>query len=164
MSRCFSHFGLEYIIYLLIYSFTHLLIFTYLYTMTLTQILLFLLAIFPGLLISYLIYRLDRYEKEPWWQLAVCFGMGTVLVWVAYHSERLLGHSAYMMTVDMPDIVFLLLDAFIVVGFTEEALKFVAVRGYIFREESFNEPMDGIVYTVLVGMGFATAENIQYIL
>ncbi len=132
--------------------------------MTVTQILLFLLAIFPGLLISYLIYRMDKYEKEPWWQLAICFALGAALVWVAYHVERWLGQSAYMMTVDMPSIVFLFLDAFIVVGFTEEFLKFVAVRGYIFREEAFNEPMDGIVYTVLVAMGFATAENIQYVM
>ena len=141
-----------------------LLIFVYLYIMTMTQILLFLLAVFPGLLISYLIYRVDKYEKEPWWQLAICFALGFALVWVAYHAERILGSSAYMMTVDMPGIVFLLLDVFIVVGFTEEILKFAAVRGYIFREKAFNEPMDGIVYTVLVAMGFATAENIMYVM
>ncbi len=158
------HLSSNTLFHLLIYSSIHLLIFTYLYTMTVMQILLFLLAIFPGLFISYLIYRMDKYEKEPWWHLVICFALGAALVWVAYHTERLLGHSAYTMTIDMPSIVFLLLDAFIVVGFTEEALKFVAVRGYIFRGKAFNEPMDGIVYTVLVGMGFATAENIQYVM
>ncbi len=158
------HLSSNTLFHLLIYSSIHLLIFTYLYTMTVTQILLFLLAIFPGLLISYLIYRLDRYEKEPWWQLTICFVLGASMVWIAYHVERMLGNSAYTMTVDMPSIVFTLLDAFVVVAFTEEILKFAVLRGYIFREESFNEPMDGIVYAVLVAMGFATAENIQYVM
>lgn len=152
------------IIHLLIYSCVHLLIFIYLYSMSTTQILLFLLAIFPGLAISFLVYKMDKYEKEPWWQLAICFGLGAALVWVAYHAERFLGSSAYTMTTDMPGIIFTLLDAFVVVAFTEEVLKFLVLRGYIFREEAFNEPMDGIVYAVLIGMGFATAENVQYVL
>ena len=132
--------------------------------MSTTQILLFLLAIFPGLTISFLIYRMDKYEKEPWWQLAICFSLGAALVWVAYHVERFLGSSAYLMTVDMPTIIFTLIDAFVVVAFTEEILKFLVLRGYIFREKAFNEPIDGIVYAVVIAMGFATAENVQYVL
>ena len=38
--------------------------------------LLLVLAVVPGLLISYLIFRIDKYEQEPWWALALCFALG----------------------------------------------------------------------------------------
>jgi len=132
--------------------------------MTTTEILLFLLAIFPGLAISYSIYRMDKYEKEPWWQLLICFALGVALVWVAFYIERFLETSAYTMTIDMPPIIMTALVAFVVVAFTEELLKFLALRFYIFPKDAFNEPMDGIVYAVLIAMGFATAENIDYVM
>ncbi len=37
------------------------------------------------------------------------------------------------------------------------------LRYYSFTRRSFDEPLDGIVYSVLVSMGFATVENIFYI-
>jgi len=132
--------------------------------MTTTQVLLFLLAIFPGLGISYTIYRMDKYEKEPWQHLIICFALGFLMMPMALYSERFLEDSAYMMSVDMPRIVFTFLVAFVVVGFTEELIKFLALRLYIFPKDAFNEPMDGIVYAVLIAMGFATAENLQYVL
>ncbi len=132
--------------------------------MTTTQILLFLLAIFPGLAISYTIYRMDKYEKEPWYQLLICFVLGMLLMPLAWYPERFLEESAYTMTTDMPRFVFTALVAFVAVALTEELLKFLALRLYIFPKAAFNEPMDGIVYAVLIAMGFATAENLQYVL
>src|SRR5206468_175818 len=32
------------------------------------------------------------------------------------------------------------------------------------RNKAFNEPFDGIIYSVMIGMGFATLENIGYVL
>src|SRR5678810_1209678 len=45
----------------------------------------------------------------------------------------------------------------------EEFSKFVFVRGVLYRNSHFNEPFDGIVYSVMVGMGFATFENIMLV-
>ncbi|MBK7649981.1 MAG: PrsW family intramembrane metalloprotease [Flammeovirgaceae bacterium] len=33
----------------------------------------------------------------------------------------------------------------------------------LYNNKHFNEPFDGIVYSVMVGMGFATFENILYV-
>ena len=48
-------------------------------------------------------------------------------------------------------------------GLTEETLKFLVLYFYIRPKSAFNEPMDAIVYGVLVSLGFATFENITYV-
>ncbi|MES1159913.1 MAG: PrsW family glutamic-type intramembrane protease, partial [Bacteroidota bacterium] len=53
--------------------------------------------------------------------------------------------------------------AFIVVAFSEEGSKFLVLRWYAYPKKNFTEPFDGIVYAVMIGMGFATVENIEYV-
>jgi RsiW-degrading membrane proteinase PrsW (M82 family) len=53
--------------------------------------------------------------------------------------------------------------AFLIVAFSEELMKFIFLRYYIFTKSDFNEPMDGIVYSVSISMGFAAMENILHI-
>jgi RsiW-degrading membrane proteinase PrsW (M82 family) len=54
--------------------------------------------------------------------------------------------------------------AFFVVGLGEELLKYLVVIFYAFKKPSFNEPFDGIVYAVMVSLGFAAFENILYVM
>jgi len=56
----------------------------------------------------------------------------------------------------------LLLLSFVVIALSEELVKFIALIAYPFQKKFFNEPIDGIVYSVMIGMGFATIENIIY--
>ena len=46
---------------------------------------------------------------------------------------------------------------------SEESLKFLALYWYLRPKVEFNEPMDAIVYGVLISLGFATLENIEYV-
>ena len=48
-------------------------------------------------------------------------------------------------------------------GLTEEILKFLVLYFYIMPKSAFNEPMDAIVYGVVVSLGFATFENFSYV-
>ena len=50
-----------------------------------------------------------------------------------------------------------------IAGITEESLKFLALYWYLKPKVEFNEPMDAIVYGVLISLGFATLENIEYV-
>jgi protease PrsW len=50
------------------------------------------------------------------------------------------------------------------VGLIEESLKFFAVRIYAYNSKMFNEPMDGLILGVVAALGFATVENIFYVL
>jgi RsiW-degrading membrane proteinase PrsW (M82 family) len=63
---------------------------------------------------------------------------------------------------ESPDLWTTFIFAFVVVAGSEELVKFLFLRGYIYPKKEFNEPFDGIVYTVMIGMGFATLENILY--
>jgi RsiW-degrading membrane proteinase PrsW (M82 family) len=53
--------------------------------------------------------------------------------------------------------------AFIIVAFSEEGSKYLVLRYYAYPKQTFREPFDGIVYSVMIGMGFATIENIEYV-
>jgi RsiW-degrading membrane proteinase PrsW (M82 family) len=53
--------------------------------------------------------------------------------------------------------------AFAVVAFSEEFVKYLFLRYYIYPKAVFDEPLDGIVYAVMIGMGFATLENVLYV-
>jgi RsiW-degrading membrane proteinase PrsW (M82 family) len=54
--------------------------------------------------------------------------------------------------------------SFCVIAAWEELAKFLFLRFYMYRKDVFNEPFDGIVYGVMIGMGFASFENIFYVL
>jgi protease PrsW len=57
-----------------------------------------------------------------------------------------------------------LLNAFVIAAIPEECAKLCVLMLYSLRTQAFDEPMDGIVYGVVASMGFATMENILYVL
>lgn len=122
--------------------------------------LLLMLAVVPGLLISYLIFRIDKYEQEPWWALALCFVLGGAATVPAIRVERwlfgLVGEAPYDHVLE----VFFL--AFMGVALVEEGIKYLVLMTAAYPGRYFNEPLDGIVYAVLIAMGFATFENLLY--
>ncbi|MEM1323091.1 MAG: PrsW family glutamic-type intramembrane protease [Bacteroidota bacterium] len=123
------------------------------------NILLLLLAILPGLIISYLIYQQDRYDREPRLVLLICFGLGMLITVPAMQMQKLANHYGW----DTGENFWMLIVlSYIVVGFTEEIVKFISLYLYPYRHKAFDEPLDGIVYSVMIGMGFATLENILY--
>jgi len=117
------------------------------------------LAVAPALIICFVIYRIDRYDKESHWQLIICFILGMLVTFPAMHLEAY-GESFGL---NQPGhLGKLILLSFVVVGLTEELAKFVVLIGYAYPRRAFNEPLDGIVYSVMISMGFATLENIIY--
>ncbi len=123
-------------------------------------ILLFILAVFPGLFLSWYIWWRDKHEREPHKYLIACFVFGLLSVIPALLLENLgasLGYGISRNTFST------LVYAVAVIGFSEEFSKFLFLRFYIFPKKEFCEPMDGIVYSVMVSMGFATFENVMYV-
>lgn len=119
----------------------------------------FALAIIPGLLICWYIYHLDKYEKESRFHLAITFAMGMAITYPVLKIESWASYSGW----DNPQNVGItLISAFIVVALTEELSKYLILVAFPYSRPFFNEPMDGIVYAVMISMGFATLENILY--
>lgn len=123
------------------------------------SILLNILAIVPGLLVCYYIYRRDKYEQESRLHLILCFLLG-MLITLPVMSIQVWAHEQGFD--DTSHLGLTLFFSFIVVALSEELLKFLTLVAYPFNRPFFNEPIDGIVYAVMIGMGFATLENILY--
>lgn len=124
-----------------------------------TEIFTYILATIPGLLIAIYIYYKDIHDKEPHKYLIMCFLFGVLSTVPAFYLERWGMSLGYDVS---ESILTTAIFAFIVVAGSEELVKYVFLRGYIYPKEEFDEPLDGIVYAVMIGMGFATAENILY--
>ena len=119
--------------------------------------LLLALAIAPGLAICLYIVLRDIHNIEPWRYLLGSFLLGMLAIVPAYFIETSAG--AYL----PHNVGGILISSFIVIALVEELLKFLIVRYYCYTRPSFDEPLDGIVYSVFVSMGFATLENIAYV-
>ena len=113
-----------------------------------------LFAIFPPLLIAYYVYQKDKYEKEPKSLIIKSFLFGCVGVIPALFLEIF---AKGMFTS-------LFLYVFFGIALVEEGVKYFFLKKYLFKKADFNEPMDGIVYGVMISLGFATVENIAYVL
>ncbi|MES2617565.1 MAG: PrsW family intramembrane metalloprotease [Bacteroidota bacterium] len=120
------------------------------------------LAIAPGIAISLYIYHKDKYDKEPKRLLIAAFLLGIVSTvptifisrWFANLSGLYENHSS---------LVLLLTYSVLGIGLVEELSKFIFVRIF-YKHPAFDHPFDGVVYSVMVSMGFATLENIQYVI
>jgi RsiW-degrading membrane proteinase PrsW (M82 family) len=121
------------------------------------------LAVAPGVAIATYVYSRDKYDREPLKPLLISFLLGAVATVPAMVIESML-KPVLIFTVSNFSIWYNLLLAFVVIAFIEEGIKFTILRYYAYRHKAFNEPFDGIIYSVMISMGFATLENIGYVL
>jgi RsiW-degrading membrane proteinase PrsW (M82 family) len=120
------------------------------------------LAVVPALLLVRYYYRQDRARPEPKGLVVRVFLIGVLSALVAVPLEFLA--SLFQRAFDPRSIAFPLFKAFVVAGLVEEYLKLTVVRLTAWRDPAFDEVMDGIVYTVVAGMGFACLENVLYVM
>lgn len=111
---------------------------------------LLLLAIAPAVFIFLFLYAKDRYEPEPL----------HLVIWI-FFLGCLCTIPAALIEYPFPDDVF---TSSVVAPVVEEGCKFLVVFLFIYRHKEFNEPVDGIVYAMAAALGFATIENIFYVL
>ncbi len=117
------------------------------------------LAILPGLAISYYIYRLDKHERESGWHLLMCFLLGMLITFPAIKLQTWTHGLGFE---EPSDLKLTLFTSFVTISLSEELVKYLALLIFPFRQAFFNEPMDGIIYSVMIAMGFATLENMLY--
>jgi RsiW-degrading membrane proteinase PrsW (M82 family) len=118
------------------------------------------LALAPGAAIGLYIYLKDKHEREPLGLLMRSFFFGILSVFVTLLISSVIGG---FITIDEQSVSEQAVHAFLIVALVEEFSKFIFVRGILYNNSNFNEPFDGIVYSVMVSMGFATFENILYV-
>ncbi len=122
-----------------------------------------LIGFSTSLLFAYILYWLDRYEKEPLLLLGGVFLWGAVIAaGSAFLINTFLGLGIYIFTNSsvLTDIA----TGSIVAPLVEETLKGLAVLAVflVFRNE-FDSILDGIIYAGVAALGFAATENTYYI-
>lgn len=118
------------------------------------------LALAPALALALYIYWKDKHEKEPIGVLVVCFVLGSLGCLPAGFFNQI-GAEVLGFDIDGKNgIAVSFFMAFCVVGFGEELCKYIVLVLYALRKPSFNEPFDGIVYAVMISLGFAALENV----
>ncbi len=115
------------------------------------------IAVTPTILLLIFISRHDVNEKEPAGLLLKLFFLGALSVIPAIILEFVAEFPVY-------DYFDTFAYAFIGVALIEEGVKYAAVKMALKRANSFDEIFDGIIYCVYVSLGFATIENILYVL
>jgi len=119
------------------------------------------LAVAPGIAVCLFIYSLNKYGRGSMRYLVLSFVLG-MLATVPALLVQMLAEDVR----DAPSrhsILSYAWYAYIVVALSEEGSKFLVLRCYAYPKKSFAGPFDGIVYSVMIGMGFATIENIEYV-
>jgi RsiW-degrading membrane proteinase PrsW (M82 family) len=120
-------------------------------------------AAIPAVFYSYLVLRLDRYEREPMRAVIAAFGWGAVAaVLLALVLELITGSVLFAAIGDQDatDVLTLAVGAPLI----EETTKGLALFGmlrYVRRE--IDDVLDGLIYGALIGLGFAMTENILYL-
>jgi RsiW-degrading membrane proteinase PrsW (M82 family) len=123
---------------------------------------LLLLAIAPAMIVILYIYFKDKFEKEPIRFLFKNFMMGAIISVIITLILSIIANQFFPLT-DATSIFQQFIKAFFIVGFVEEFSKYIIVKYYAQKNMEFNEPFDGIVYAVMVSMGFAALENVMYV-
>ncbi len=116
------------------------------------------LAIVPSWLLVHYFHDRDLYP-EPSRVIWATFGFGaliTVPVPIVVFPAMILLPQAEGF------VPFAVQQAFLYAAIPEEFFKLLVLLGYSLRQREFNEPMDGLVYGVVVALGFAALENALY--
>jgi RsiW-degrading membrane proteinase PrsW (M82 family) len=120
--------------------------------------LLFVLAVSPSAFLLWYFYNADKYKRESIRLLGGTFLLGGLFSIVAAVVE-----STYSEPSISAGIFAIFLYFLFGIGLVEEFTKFLSVRIFAYRSRHFDEPMDGIVFGVAAGLGFATIENLFYV-
>ena len=128
------------------------------------NIILLILAILPVVLLGMYIYNKDK-DKEPKKTLFKVFVGGilaavlTVIISILfeYFIPYFSGDSSKY------DGFKLFLYSFFLIGIVEEFCKWILLYIFSYHDREYDELYDMIVYSVFIGLGFASIENILYV-
>ncbi|MBQ5776376.1 MAG: PrsW family intramembrane metalloprotease [Bacteroidaceae bacterium] len=118
-----------------------------------------LLAIVPAVLLIFFIVGKDKKQPEPPGQLVKAFFYGVLSVFVTFAFHKVIDLFIYVGDATVGDMIN---RAFWEAAIPEEMSKLLMLWLLLRKNKYFDEHFDGIVYAVMIGLGFATVENLLY--
>ncbi|WP_322480327.1 PrsW family glutamic-type intramembrane protease [Thermogemmatispora sp.] len=122
------------------------------------------IPLIPALGTLLLVNFIDRFEREPWYLRLATFLWGMVIaIPTAFFIERFI--DSVIMNLLEPGASTILRSALqgLNAGFTEETVKGLGLLLlFLVLRDQFDNITDGIVYSAMIGAGFALVENFSY--
>lgn len=120
-------------------------------------------ALLPALLLGWWIYRKDSMRPEPPQMLFKAFFYGMGSAFLSLVITTIMGAMG-IMVYDLGSYVGAVSTALFAAAVPEEIAKLTMLWIFLRKNPYYDEYFDGIVYAACVGLGFAGAENILYLL
>ncbi len=120
------------------------------------------MALIPAAIWLGFFYEQDRLEPEPKSYVLGVFALGALLaIGIGVPLvDNVFNVSRWLYA----DTTTTIVGGILVVGFTQEFLKYVAVRYSVYNLPEFDEPTDGVVYATAAGLGYATVLNVLFVI
>ncbi|GEL03996.1 glutamic-type intramembrane protease PrsW [Rummeliibacillus sp. G93] len=113
-------------------------------------------SIAPALALFSFFYLRNQMATEPRTTLFHTFIYGAILTFPILFLQFVVNEEKIFSSVLMQDVLFS--------GVVEEFFKWFILLIAIYHHIEFDDPYDGVLYGVSISLGFATVENILYIL
>lgn len=113
-------------------------------------------AIAPGLALLSYFYLRNQMSTEPRRTLVQSFVYGAIITFPILFIQHVLNVEGTISNVFMSTVVF--------TSIVEEFFKWLVIFIVILRHVEFDDPYDGVLYGAAVSLGFATVENVIYLL
>lgn len=121
-----------------------------------------LLSVLPSIVLFIFVWKKDKIEKEPPKLLLKLFLFGAL----STVSAMILGEIFTVITLEFiyeDTLTFAIIDNFILTALIEEGGKYFVLKKCTWKHKAFNYTFDGVIYAVCASLGFATLENILYV-
>jgi RsiW-degrading membrane proteinase PrsW (M82 family) len=118
------------------------------------------MAFLPPIIYVIWIRNTEKFEREKWKPIFVCFLWGATISVIAAIILELIFHFSIAPSIDDPN-VFGLASVIVIAPFVEELTKPLALRLKTVKKE-IDELEDGLIYGAVAGLGFSATENLFY--
>lgn len=115
-------------------------------------------ALLPSFIWLFFFLHKDSDHPEPKVMILRTFVLGMLITLPAAFIELFLGHELNL--IPLPNLAKNAVSIFITVALVEEALKYFIMRKIVMKTKYFDEPMDAMIYPIVIALGFAALENI----
>ncbi|MCA9723963.1 MAG: intramembrane metalloprotease PrsW, partial [Kurthia sp.] len=113
-------------------------------------------AIAPGLALFSFFYLRNQMATEPRKTLLQSFIYGAILTFPIMFLQYVFKEEQVFQHIIVQDVFF--------TGVIEEFFKWIFLILVIYHHVEFDDPYDGVLYGAAVSLGFATVENVIYLM
>lgn len=126
-------------------------------------IIIMILAVLPPALLLVFVWKSDKVEHEPVGFLAKLFGLGVLTV-ISALVIGLATDALLLIFLSESSLIYIIIDNFIVTALVEEGGKYLVFNLAAWKSKYFDHVFDAVVYAVTISLGFATIENIFFLM